>query len=152
SAVAVVSFLSIWGAVHGYGPFIEAGQLSSVFSIQLFLIFTATPFMILAALVEERNRTEESLRKSEERLRLAVQAGRMYAFEWDAATDGIVRSGDIRQLSSKSGSLPPSGQQIFDKIHPDDQAKVASAVAALSPGKPNLQITHRMLSPHGGVI
>ena len=152
SAVAVVSFLSIWGAVHGHGPFIEAGQLSSVFSIQLFLVFTATPFMILAALVEERNRTEESLRKSEERLRLAVHAGRVYAFGWDASTDGIARSGDIRQLPCEYGAVPVSGQQIFDKVHPDDQARLTSAVAALSPAKPNLQISHRMLSPHGGVI
>src|SRR5262249_53676338 len=63
SAVIVVAFLSIWGAVHGRGPFIERGALNNVFSIQLFLIFTATPFMILAALVEERERAEAALRK-----------------------------------------------------------------------------------------
>ena len=152
SAVILISFLSVWGAVYGRGPFIEAGQISAVFSMQLFLIFTVTPFMILAALAEERNQTEEALRKSEERLRLAVQAGRMFAFEWDAATDDIVRSGDSREVFRIDGSLASTGQQIFDKVYPDDQARLTSAVAALSPEKPNLQIIHRMLSPQGGII
>ena len=152
SAVIVVSLLSIWGAAHGRGPFVEAEQLKAVFSMQLFLIFTATPFMILAALVEERNRTEQALRASEERLRLAVQAGRMYAFEWDAATDGIVRSGDSREVLSSDVTLPSTGRQIFDKVHPDDRERLSAAVAALSREKPNLRVSHRMLSPQGGVV
>jgi PAS domain S-box-containing protein len=152
SAVIVVGFLSIWGVVHNRGPFIEAGPLGTVFSMQLFLIFTAIPFMILAALAEERKGTEKALRKSEGRLRLAVEAGRMYAFEWDTATDGIVRSGDSRQVLGMDGALPTTGQQTFDKVHPDDQRALTSAVAALSPEEPRLHIIHRMLSPDGGVI
>jgi PAS domain S-box-containing protein len=150
SAVIVVGFCSIWGVLHNRGPFIEAGQLGTVFSMQLFLIFTATPFMILAALAEERNETETALRKSEERLRLAVQAGRMYAFEWDAATDGIVRSGVSRLVLGMDGAA--TGQQTFSKVHPDDQRNLSSAVAALSPQKPSLRICHRMLSEDGGTI
>ena len=42
--------------------------------------------------VTERRRSQEALRESEERLRLAAQAGRMYAFEWDRTSDRIVRS------------------------------------------------------------
>ena len=152
SAVIVVGFLSIWGVVHNRGPFVEAGQLGTVFSMQLFLIFTATPFMILASVAEERNGTEIALRKSEERLRLAVQAGRMYAFEWDAATDGIVRSGDSRAVLGMGRTLPATGRQIFDKIHPDDQKTLSAAIAGLSPAKPNLQISHRMLGPEGEII
>jgi PAS domain-containing protein len=34
----------------------------------------------------ERKLAEEALPKSEERLLLTIQAGRMYAFEWDAVT------------------------------------------------------------------
>jgi PAS domain-containing protein len=37
-------------------------------------------------------RSEEALRKSEERFRLAAQAAKMYAYEWDVLTDKIVRS------------------------------------------------------------
>jgi PAS domain-containing protein len=41
---------------------------------------------------------EEGLRKREERFRLAAQAGKMFAYEWDAATDVIVRSGECAQI------------------------------------------------------
>jgi len=68
-SIIVVAFLSIWGAVHGHGPFVGRGTISDVMSLQLFLLFAATPFMFLAALVEERKRAEESLRESEEKFR-----------------------------------------------------------------------------------
>jgi PAS domain S-box-containing protein len=42
--------------------------------------------------ITERKRSEEALRKSEERFRLAAQAAKMYAYEWDVLTDKIVRS------------------------------------------------------------
>lgn len=67
SAVIVVAFLSIWGAVHGRGPFTGAGPFDKVFSLQLFLVFTATPFMVLAAVVEERKQVAEKLREGHAR-------------------------------------------------------------------------------------
>lgn len=67
TSVLVVGFLSIWGAVHGRGPFTESGPLKNVLALQLFLFFTAAPFMALAALVEERKGAERALKKSEEK-------------------------------------------------------------------------------------
>ena len=45
--------------------------------------------------VTERRRTEDALRESEQRFRLAAYAGKMFSYEWDAATDEIARSGDM---------------------------------------------------------
>src|SRR4029077_2336124 len=81
TSVLVVTFVSIWGLVHGRGPFTGPGPIGQLLSLQLFLIFTATPFMVLAALVEERKRANEQVREREEQLRLAIRSGRMYAFE-----------------------------------------------------------------------
>jgi len=60
TAMVVLAFLSIWGTINGRGPFIEMGALKSVMSLQVFLLFSAAPFMVLAALVEERKRAEEA--------------------------------------------------------------------------------------------
>jgi signal transduction histidine kinase len=54
SSMIVISFLSIWGAMHGHGPFTGPEPMRNVLSLQVFLIFAATPFMVLAAVVEER--------------------------------------------------------------------------------------------------
>jgi PAS domain S-box-containing protein len=60
SAMVVLAFLSIWGTINGRGPFIEMGSLKNVLPLQVFLLFAAAPFMVLAALVEERKQTEDA--------------------------------------------------------------------------------------------
>jgi signal transduction histidine kinase len=54
TSMIVISFLSIWGAMHGHGPFTGPEPMRNVLSLQVFLIFAATSFMVLAAVVEER--------------------------------------------------------------------------------------------------
>jgi signal transduction histidine kinase len=54
TAMMVIAFSSIWGGVHGHSPFPNPSPLRNVLSIQLFLLFAAAPFMLLAAVVEER--------------------------------------------------------------------------------------------------
>ena len=61
TSVLVVTFLSIWASVHGHGPFSWQTELDPVLSLQLFVLFAAASFMILAALLEERKRAEEAL-------------------------------------------------------------------------------------------
>lgn len=73
TSVFIIAFLSIWGVTHGEGPFIGAGGLNDVLPLQLFLFFTAAPFMVLAAVVEEHKRGSEELRESEEKFRNVFQ-------------------------------------------------------------------------------
>ena len=59
TAMVVLASLSIWGTINGRGPIAEMGPLKNVISLQVFLLFAAAPFMVLAALVEERRQAEE---------------------------------------------------------------------------------------------
>ena len=147
-----VTFLAIWGAVHGHGPFVSPESVHNLPSIQVFLLFVAAPFMVLAVIAEEREQSLHSLRESEERFRLAAHAGKMFAYDWDVATDVIVRSAEAHQILQIDEGLQTTGQQILAKIHPDDRERVMSAVAALSPEKPYLQISFRMVRADGTVI
>jgi PAS domain S-box-containing protein len=60
SAMVVLVFLSIWGTINGRGPFVQMGPIKDVLSLQVFLLFAAAPFMLLAAVVEEREQADES--------------------------------------------------------------------------------------------
>lgn len=62
SSMVAIAFFSIWGNVHGRGPFIALDSFQSVQSLQLFLLSAAIPFMVLAALVEERLEIHQTLR------------------------------------------------------------------------------------------
>jgi PAS domain S-box-containing protein len=152
SAMILVAFLSIWGAAHGRGPFLDPVPFNSMFSIQLFLICTATPFMALAGVVEEHKRDVEALRKTEERFRLASRAGKMFAYEWDAATDVVVRSAGSAEILGTEPGVRTTGEEMLARVHPEDLERLKYMIAELRPEKPHLQITHRMLRADGTVI
>jgi PAS domain S-box-containing protein len=153
SAAIVISFISIWGAVRGRGPFINEGPLSSMMALQLFLIFVAAPFTVLAALVEERKQAEKALREGEERLRLAVQAGRVYAFEWDMASDVIVRTGQCKDiLDWMEDPTRDIGREFVARVHTDDREAYAATETGLTIENSAYHTSYRMLRPDGSVI
>ena len=100
----------------------------------------------------ERKRSEASLRDSEERFRLAAQAGRMFAYSWDAATDVIERSGEFAEILGVKKEEAATGASVSAMVHPDDKVRLEDALAKLSIENPTLQITYRVIRPDGTVI
>lgn len=68
TSALVIAIFSIWGVVHGRGPFIGRGAVHDALSLQFFLFCTAASFMVLAVIVEERKATEVTLRDSRAQL------------------------------------------------------------------------------------
>jgi|HubBroStandDraft_6_1064221.scaffolds.fasta_scaffold01306_12 PAS domain S-box-containing protein len=129
SSVIVIAILSIWGAVNGRGPFVGSGPLNNVLSLQLFLFFAAAPFMVLAALVEERQTAAKELQEDEERIRLGMVAGKMMGWEWDIKTGRNPWFGETRAVmgmtsTDTSGSI----QDFWDRVHPEDYAQLSKAL------------------------
>jgi PAS domain S-box-containing protein len=102
--------------------------------------------------VTDRKRMEEALRTSEERFRFAAQAGKMFAYEWDPVNDVITRSGDCSSILGIDEKALTTGQEILHKIHPEDRERVKECLAQVSPEKPQIQISYRMVRPDGSII
>jgi PAS domain S-box-containing protein len=102
--------------------------------------------------ITERKRQETILRDSEERFRLASHAGKMFAYEWDAITDVIVRSAESTNILGVDESVLVSGEQALTRVHQDDRERLGAALAALNPNKPYLRVSYRILRPDGTMI
>lgn len=101
--------------------------------------------------VDVEKRAAESLRLSEERLRIAQEAAELGDWELDAQTGVLALSDRARSLYGTGENPSPTFQDIHARIHPDDRAQVEAAhAAALSPGgSDRFRAEYRLAMPDG---
>jgi PAS domain S-box-containing protein len=103
--------------------------------------------------VHERRRAEELLRESEQRLRLAAQAGRVYATEWDRASGVITRSEEFtRILGLSADQQKTNGDDIMATVHPEDREKISAAAYGTTPQAPSYRVQYRVVRPDGALV
>jgi PAS domain S-box-containing protein len=110
-ATAVASAISIWGTVHGYGPFHAPTTHESLILLQLFMGVVAITTLLLAAVMAERGRAEESLQQSYFLVRAVV----------DGTTDAVfVKDRHGRYLMINAAGAGFLGQTVAEVIGRDD--------------------------------
>jgi len=132
-------------------------RFSVEFPDRFSLLVAMLSLMLLAYFLSvemaQRKRAEKALTESEERLRLAAQAGKMYAYEWDARKDRIVRSAECVDIL---GGLENLDNETFDRmlarIHIEDRERFANAVKALSRAHSSCQLSYRIVRADGSII
>src|SRR2546426_6862013 len=79
--------------------------------------------------VSERTRTEESLRRSEERFLLLGRATNDVVWDWDLQTDGMWMNDNLAAMFGyRAEDVEPTGTWWEERLHPDDRGRVGASV------------------------
>lgn len=143
TSATIIAIMSIWGDVHGRGPFTETAPVSSVMEVQLFLLSTTVPFMVLAVLVEEQKQGERVLRESERRFRLMADSAP--SLIWMSATDKLRTFFNQRWLDFTGRSMEEElGGGWLSGVHRDDVEKCLALYSAAFDARVEFETEYRL--------
>ena len=96
--------------------------------------------------ITPRKRAEQALRQSEERARVAAEAGGTGLFEWEPHTGHMYWSDqNYRTLGFRPGELEPSYAAWASRVHPDDLGRVEAKVATAQAERSGYHDVHRII-------
>jgi PAS domain S-box-containing protein len=104
------------------------------------------------AFAVERTTTEEQARRSEERLRFALDAASMGTWDWDLDTQAVTWSDNLAAVHGlPPGSFDGTFSSYEREIHPDDRERVLASVRrAITDGVPH-DVEYRIVAPDGTI-
>lgn len=102
--------------------------------------------------IHARRLAEETLRRREQELRLALEAGRMGTWEWDIPSGGIRWSDNLEEIHG----LPPGGfdatfSGFLSIVHPEDRPRIEHAIARTVEERSRFDVEFRVLRPDGSI-
>ena len=97
----------------------------------------------------ERTRTDEALRGSEERFRLAAKGARLGAWEWDLGAR-VQWSNSLEEIYGFApGTFPGTMDAFASSLHPDDRERVIEQIGRAVTDRSDLELEERILLPSG---
>ena len=98
--------------------------------------------------VTDQRRSEDALRASEARLRLAIDAGRMAIWELDVVTDTLVGSPELYQLLGFPRDAQPTIDEIRSRYYPGERERMqAAGREAMARGERFVEVEFRYIWP-----
>ncbi len=117
-------------ALAGRGPFAIHAPNQDVVSLQVFLITVSIPLLLLAALVEERIGTEEALKQSEARMRVAAASTDTGLWQYDFATRQLWATEHCRTMFGCAQDATLTPDLLLAAVVPEDRAIADAAMRA----------------------
>ena len=161
-------------SLEGYAPVLAAERIRAMAFIPLvsvervigkFMLYYETPtepntddlqlVRVIAAQVAfavRRTRMEQQARRSEERLRFALDAASMGTWDWDLISNAVLWSDNLPRIHGlPENSFDGTFASYEREIHPDDRERVYGSIqGALNDGVPH-DVEYRIVAPDGTV-
>jgi PAS domain S-box-containing protein len=147
AAMAFIPLVSLGRVIGKFMLYFEQPHVLTAEEQQL-----ATVIASQVAFAIERMHAEEQARRSEARLRLALDAASMGTWEWDLATNRVSWSPNLEVVHGlPAGTFDGTFRRYQEEIHPDDRDRVLAAVSrAVGEGVP-YEVEYRIVTPSGDV-
>jgi two-component system sensor histidine kinase UhpB len=138
----IVSFLEIWDAIRGHGPFATQSAEINALSVQIFLILALLPLLVLAALIKEREQAQQAAVQKEERLELALNAAQQASQALSDNQKELRQShSHVRKLLGKLINVQEAERRrISRELHDDLNQKIATLSMNVSQLKRKLPV------------
>jgi PAS domain S-box-containing protein len=99
--------------------------------------------------ITERTRAEQALRMSEERLRLALDAGGMEAFELDPVSGVMLRIGHLQHQIGLTAEEQHLFKPFLRRVHEQDRPALVAAMQAPDLQQPSYRAEYRLRAADG---
>ncbi|MBE7505819.1 MAG: PAS domain-containing protein [Planctomycetia bacterium] len=114
-------------------------------------ICSVTALAYIAPLFRNIHRTSESLRASEGRLRVALEAGAMTTWEWDVQADAVTWGSRVSEVLGVPADNPPlCSAEFYKLVLPQDLPGFQRAAETAAEERRNLDTEFRIVRPDNG--
>jgi PAS domain S-box-containing protein len=92
----------------------------------------------------------QSLTLSEERVRVALEAGHLGAWDWDIPAGNVSWSSTLEQIHGlEPGSFPGTFEAFKRYVHPEDRERVLDTIRRALAERSDYQVVYRITRPDG---
>jgi two-component system, LuxR family, sensor kinase FixL len=148
-SMLIVTVQAIWGTMRGHGPFLAQTPAENALALQLFLLVSATPLMLLAVVIEQERRSKEALRESANLMGLAAEAGNLAMRVWDVSGNDVWMTERGRSLFGLKPDARLDFAATFDRVHPEDRTAREGAIKQALQTRGEYEMEYRVQQADG---
>ncbi len=148
-SMLIITFQAIWGTMRGHGPFLAQTPAENALALQLFVLVTATPLMLLAVVIEEERRAKEALRQSANLMGLAAEAGNLAIWVWDVSGNDVWMTERGRSLFGLEPDARLDFAAVSERVHPEDRTARDGAITQALQTRGEYEMDYRVQQADG---
>lgn len=151
TSVALLAFIAgiLVPALRHVGPFSPDSPIEDVVALQIFLVTRSVLVLLLAALMDERRRNADLLRRFEAAIQVAASSTDTGLWQWDALAPRLWLTRNCRAMFALPEDDTNTPHDFLEAVHPEDRPVVGKALEKALTGGEQLPVLEFRLCTGG---